>query len=328
MKNDAMKLVEAIEQGLEDDQETSNRRHLGGSEIGHWCERHLFYKFRWAVEVKHEGRMLRLFTRGHYEEPRFIELLKRLGMQIVCEDPKTLKQFTIEDHNGHFGGSLDTLIRKMYDDPNQKRIYLGEFKTYAEKYFKPLIKNGVQKEKPDHYAQMQIYMHKRKLTKALYCAINKNNDELYFEFVDLNVKVAEDLIEKAGRIIFTDKTPIRGSDDSTWYRCGPKWCEHRDICHKMSVPALNCRTCAFSEPLTDFKHHEAWRCNHNEKLITTNHQRQGCLDHIFLPTFIPAKQISASKGEHYISYELKDGSILKNGRNHTTSEELQLKKLI
>jgi len=320
--NDAMELVASINEILEDEQESSNRLHLGGSEIGHWCTRHLFYKFRWCVEVRHEGRMLRLFNRGHYEEPRFISYLEKLGMEVLGEDPRTGQQFTISDAMGHFGGSLDTIMRNVPGfDPKEK--FLGEYKTCADKYFKPLVANGVKKEKPDHYSQMQVYMYKKGLSRALYCAVNKNNDDLYFEFVQIDRQYAADLIEKAGSIIAADRPPLKGNDDPTFYRCGPKWCEHRPICHKDVIPDMNCRTCAFSEPIEN----KEWLCKHHGHVLEGKVQRQGCDSHLYLPSLINAEQVSASAKQHCIIYKLDDGTEFINGPNWNESRHIAGKHL-
>ena len=58
------------------------RPHLGASQIGKTCIRELVYGFRQAVTVKHEGRMTRLFKRGHYEEPLVHAHLKGIGFFI------------------------------------------------------------------------------------------------------------------------------------------------------------------------------------------------------------------------------------------------------
>ncbi len=320
--NDAMELVSALNEKLEREQSSSNRLHLGGSEIGHWCTRHLYYKFRWCAEVKHHGRMLRLFNRGHYEEPRFISHLESIGIDVICEDPKTGEQFTISDVMGHFGGSLDAIMRNVPGfDPKEK--FLGEFKTYADKYFKQVVKEGVKKYSPQHYSQMQIYMYKKGLSHALYCAVNKNDDDLYFEYVELNKPFAQDLVEKAETIITTDRPPLKGSDDPTFYRCGPKWCEHRPICHKNAVPNMNCRTCVFA----DIREDKQWHCNHHDTNLLPSNQREGCAHHLFLPALINAEQSGASKKDHFISYTLEDGSTLRNGIDHTKSTDMQGKRL-
>lgn len=77
-----------------------------------------------------------------------------------------------------------------------------EFKTHAAKSFVDLVAKGVQRSKPQHYAQMQIYMRLTGMTRAMYLAVNKDNDDLYVERVEVDGDFADRLLAKAGRIIF------------------------------------------------------------------------------------------------------------------------------
>lgn len=63
-----------------------HRNHLGASLIGDDCKRKLWYGFRWAFKKKFEGRLLRLFNRGHREEDRFIEWLEGAGFKVWAEN--------------------------------------------------------------------------------------------------------------------------------------------------------------------------------------------------------------------------------------------------
>ena len=56
------------------------RGHLGGSLLGHHCERWLWLSFRWAVQESFPGRVLRLFRRGHNEEDIIIRDLRAIGI--------------------------------------------------------------------------------------------------------------------------------------------------------------------------------------------------------------------------------------------------------
>lgn len=58
------------------------RSHLGASQIGHACSRHLWYQFRWITHKIHDGRQYRLFQRGHFEEPRFTGYLEGIGCKV------------------------------------------------------------------------------------------------------------------------------------------------------------------------------------------------------------------------------------------------------
>lgn len=70
-----------------------HRKHLGASLIGRECERELWYTFRWVKHKQFDGRMLRLFQRGHLEEARFIDYLQGIGCEVEFMDttaPMTL----------------------------------------------------------------------------------------------------------------------------------------------------------------------------------------------------------------------------------------------
>lgn len=65
------------------------RHHLGASIIGRECWREIWYSWRWASPVQFEGRMLRLFDRGHEEEHRFADWLRLIGCEVEQYDPTT-----------------------------------------------------------------------------------------------------------------------------------------------------------------------------------------------------------------------------------------------
>ncbi len=58
-----------------------------------------------------------------------------------------------------------------------------EFKTHSAKSFADLAAKGVEASKPQHVAQMQIYMHLTGITRALYVAVCKDTDALHIERV-------------------------------------------------------------------------------------------------------------------------------------------------
>ena len=100
---------EAIFSGYEADASDGFRSHLGASLIGKECERALWYDFRWVTRSKHPGRLLRLFETGQLEEARMVLNLRRTGATVLEVDPETGRQFRVQAHGGHFGGSLDGL---------------------------------------------------------------------------------------------------------------------------------------------------------------------------------------------------------------------------
>jgi hypothetical protein len=252
----ATETLKAINASIENKQKTPFRQHLGASAIGHPCSRYLWYLFRWAKNYRHEGRILRLFERGNLEEERFIKYLKEIGCQVWSVDENG-KQFKVSDHMGHFGGSLDSVIRGLVECPQLN--VLGEFKTHNDKSFARFKEQMLVEAKFEHYVQMQIYMGKMGLDKGLYMATNKNDDDLYLELIDFHVDVYTRYMDRAKLIIFAEEAPPKISNSPSWWQC--TFCNFKDICHNDEVASKNCRTCAFSTPWPKAK----WHCSQTMK---------------------------------------------------------------
>lgn len=218
------------------------RSHLGASVLGHECGREIWYGFHWATVPHFDGRILRLFNRGHLEEGRFIAMLLAIGVQVWQQDANG-KQFRISDVGGHFGGSGDGVAQGIPDLPADVPTLL-EFKTHNDNSFKELVAKGVRAAKFEHYVQMQTYMRKMGLTVALYMGVNKNNDELWAELVYLEPAFADQFIDRARVIILAKEPPTKIGKTAGWFGC--KFCDHKAVCHLGGAPARNCRTCRHS----------------------------------------------------------------------------------
>ena len=184
-----------------------------------------------------------------------------------------LKQWRILDVNGHFGGSLDGIAIQVPGMPDLDEEVLTEFKTHNDKSFVELVKKGVRECKPTHYAQMQIYMFKKGLKRALYMAVNKNDDDLYCEWIELDPIMGPNLIEKASRVINARSLPNRIARHASWIDC--KWCEFKGICHNSEPMLKHCRTCRFSIPVEDGQ----WHCGKWNAIIPVDAIPKGCDSH-------------------------------------------------
>lgn len=230
------------------------RNHMGASSIGKECAREIWYSFRWAKAPEFEGRILRLFNRGHLEEARFIAMLLTIGCAVYQQDAEG-NQFRISGAGGHFGGSGDGIGYGIPDlDPNTPCLL--EFKTHNDKSFRDLVANGVRESKFEHFVQIQVYMRKMGLAVALYGAVNKNDDSLYWELVPLDPEFADQFVDRGEQLPFIETAPARISESPGWYKC--KWCDFRKICHQGAMPDQNCRTCTFSKVETN----GTWSCTH------------------------------------------------------------------
>lgn len=299
--------VNAIYAAYEAEREDHRRGHLGASLIGKECDRALWYDFRWISTPQFDGRMLRLFQTGHMAEARFVADLRRIGVTVHEADPETGIQFRVADSGGHFSGSMDGVALGVPEAP--KTWHVCEFKTHNAKSFDKLKKDGVQKAKPQHYAQMQVYMHLTGMTRALYLAVCKDNDELYGERVEHDEAEAVKLIARARRIVGAVRPPERISSDPAWYLC--RFCDHRPACHAGALPDVSCRTCAWSTPVED----GTWACDKHKKTLSQDEQKAACAAHRYIPDLVPGVQVDAAEDASWISYAMHDGSTWTDGRD-------------
>jgi hypothetical protein len=284
-----------------------------GSTIGHPCERHLWFRFRWAhAPEKLEGRKLRLFQTGHVEEARLIGYLRMAGVTVEAVDPATGEQWEVQALDGHFAGHLDGIATEIVEAP--KTAHLLECKTHNAKSFAQLVKVGVAVAKPEHVAQMQVYMHLRGLTRAFYLAKHKDTDELYAERVHYDAEAALRLMAKARRIVDAHQPPARVSDDPAFYLCKSFDCVSYAVCHGGGFALANCRTCLHASPVTG----GIWHCARFGRDLTIDDQRAGCPAHLYLPGLVPGEQIDASEADETVTYRLPDGRTWVDGAARAT----------
>lgn len=265
-------LLRATMRDLDDayrDKQENFRSHLGASLAGRECARELWYNFRWTSKASFGPRMLRLFNRGHLEEGRFAALLQLIGMEVAQYD-ETGKQYRISGAEGHYGGSGDGVALNCPDLPGER--ILTEFKTHNDKSFAKLIKEGVRKAKPEHWAQCQQYMRKFGIRYTLYGAVNKNDDALHMEIIVLDEAAADLYIERAEKIVWLKEPPPKIGNPPSVGNFACRFCDYRPVCHLEEEPSRNCRTCAHASPCEN----KQWHCSHWNNHIPKDFMEQGC----------------------------------------------------
>lgn len=250
---------------------SEHRHHLGISIIGDECWRKLWYGFRWVKLEQHEGRMKRLFQRGHNEEEKFETFLYWCGFHTRSIDPETGKQYRLSLVEGHYGGSTDGISLISFA---QNLPIICEYKTHNNKSFTELKEKKLQLSKPQHYAQTCGYGKNFKIQHALYCAVNKDTDEWYFEFIKLDWNYADELEKKAAEIIYAKAPPRRISENPAYYKC--KFCTYNDICFNNAPVEINCRSCKFATPVENGN----WHCNNFNSIIPKDYIAKGCDRHM------------------------------------------------
>ena len=291
-----------IDKAHEDRQEPP-RPHLGASTLGHPCDRWLWLSFRWAVVEKFQGRVLRLFRRGQNEEAQIVSDLRSIGINIVSTGGAQSRV----DFGYHVSGSLDGVITHGVPEAPAKK-HIAEFKTHSKKSFDDLVKSGVKASKPMHYIQMQAYMMGKKIDRALYVGVCKDDDRIYTERVRLDNAVAEKAVSRGKRITMLDRMPEPCAGAAPdWYQC--KFCPAHSFCHDTKLTKeVNCRTCAHSTATPDSK----WTCARYDNLeLEAQNQRTGCNAHVLHPDLVPWQRVD-SESLHDATYII-DGKSVNNG---------------
>lgn len=310
-------LAARIDRAHEDRQEPP-REHMGASTLGHHCDRWLWLSFRWAVMPKFPGRVLRLFRRGQMEEATIVEDLRAAGVDIRANGNE---QMRIE-FAPHIGGSVDAIIESGVPEAPTKR-HIAEFKTHSKKSFEEVEKDGVEKSKPMHFVQMQMYMHGTGIDRALYVAVCKDDDRIYTERVRYNAAVALWAIDRGKRLVAANRMPepCRGASPS-WYEC--KFCDGYDICHgskTIKPDAVNCRTCAHSTARFANRDDGQWWCERAWVPIPSDESRKAHPCHVIHPDLVPWRLNDLKSDDQTACYEI-DGQEVRNGIDGTPSVEL------
>lgn len=285
------------------------RPHLGASLIGHPCARHLWLTFRWAMRPQWQGRMLRLFDRGQREEAVIVRELRGIGAE-VSECQQDGSQWRVSAFGGHFGGSMDGIVRGLPGGSASNWEVL-EIKTHNAKSFKELQDKGVEKAKAQHYAQMQAYMALTGMLRANYIAVCKDDDQIHHERIHADPEAGEQILARAESIVFAPEPPPPISTDPAWYQC--KMCQHHGYCHGTEAPLPTCRSCAHATPSPD----GAWLCERHQRQLDGDAQKTGCQDHRIIPVLLQnfAELVDANQAGNWVAYRNKlTGAMF---HNHT-----------
>jgi len=306
------------------------RPHLGASMGADPCLRKLWYSFRHAKKVNFEGRMLKLFQRGHKEEYVFVDDLNRAGIRVINETLEGEQFRLVCAQNKHVSGSTDGFAEVLTDahpSLTMGTTLVCEMKTHGENSFKKLKKENVKNSKPLHYGQMQIYIKWTRdtwgadITQALYVAVNKNTDELYIEVIQYDPTYAQQIENNMIHVVESESIPKKLHTDPSRFEC--KYCDYSDVCHTDTFKLeVNCRTCIFSKPMAD----GTWYCKHKDTTIDTT---KPCESHVFHQHLLDGFEFREElANDNYLSYLTKQGEVFENGFGENSFNSTQLAQKI
>jgi hypothetical protein len=188
----------------------SPRTYLGASRLGVACERALQYEYAQApVDPERElpGRTIRIFEVGHALEDTAIRWLRLAGFDLHTRRQNG-EQFGFSVAHGCVRGHVDGILAAGPEALGLRYPALWEFKTMNDKNWRDCVKRGVALAKPVYAAQVAIYQAYMEpavpgisANDALFTAINKDTQELYFERVPFDAALAQRMSDRAVRVL-------------------------------------------------------------------------------------------------------------------------------
>ena len=207
------------------------REYLGASGIGRECERQIQYEYAGAPKERDfDGITLRKFAAGHHYEDDTAKLLKAAGFDLRVTKPNG-DQFGFAALDGKFAGHIDGVL---CGGPSFiKYPTLWEHKAVGNKTFSKHVKDKVAKANPTYAAQIAIYQAYLDLAEnpAVFTVRNTDTQELHFELVPFDGKLAQETSDKAVRIIKETEAGAllpRIAQNPDFYLC--KWCDYGSRC--------------------------------------------------------------------------------------------------
>ena len=189
------------------------RSYLGGSRLGHACERALQFEFVKAPKdegADFDGRLLRIFGIGHALEDVAVAWLRSAGFDLYTRKGGRPdgEQFGFSVAGGRIRGHVDGIFASGPAIPGMAFPALWECKTMNAKAWHETSNKGVAVAKPIYAAQIAVYQAYMDVAvpgladnPALFTAINKDTAELHHELVPFNAELAQRMSDRAVRIL-------------------------------------------------------------------------------------------------------------------------------
>ena len=192
---------------------TPPRDYLGGSRLGHSCERALQFEFARAPKdegADFSGRLLRIFGIGHALEDLAVAWLRSAGFDLYTRKGGRAdgEQFGFSVAGGRIRGHVDGIIAGGPPVPGMAFPALWECKTMNAKSWRETASKGVAVSKPVYAAQIAVYQAYMDAAvpgiaenPALFTAINKDTADLHHELVPFDAALAQRMSDRAVRVL-------------------------------------------------------------------------------------------------------------------------------
>ena len=165
--NSTSRAADAVNAAIDAALQTANaatppRDYLGGSRLGHACERALQFEFTHAAKdegADFGGRLLRIFGIGHALEDLAVAWLRGAGFDLYTRKGGRAdgEQFGFSVAGGRIRGHVDGIIAGGPPVPGMAFPALWECKTMNAKSWRETASKGVAVSKPVYAAQIAVY---------------------------------------------------------------------------------------------------------------------------------------------------------------------------
>ena len=224
-------LEEAKKIAVTESTKQPSRDYLGASQIGHACERAIWYAFNGYEPKQKSYTNVFAVEDGYRTEDLIIERISKVkGIEVHS------RQDGFSDMDGRFKGHIDGIIVGLLQ--SKKTPHLLEIKCCNETKYKNLIKAKEEHGERDalehwdilYYAQAQVYMLKFNLDRHyLICSLPGGRDFVSVRS-ELNEERANQYLKRAYRIINTINAPERIGVNRDFFKC--KFCNFSSECWK------------------------------------------------------------------------------------------------
>lgn len=188
------------------------RVHFYISESGK-CRRAIFFRFKRAPKKELEAEKLRVFEFGNHIQQIVLRPLISKGLVVATEVPIPYKELV--------SGRADIIISV------EGKPYVVEVKSISGRMNLAKMTSPM----PDHYEQLQLYLHYFKVPKGIVLYVNKDTQELKEFECNYNNELVKKLLKRFEELktkIEANIVPARLEDYPDNWQCGN--CEYREIC--------------------------------------------------------------------------------------------------
>jgi hypothetical protein len=203
------------------------RTYLGASMLGDECLRKIVYHYRGTPAKEPEGRMRRIWARGHAAEDRLIKWLRTAGFTVV-DRGKDGRQIGFKQAGGRIAGHIDGVVTA--GPVALPYPLLLELKCLNNKSWNDLRKKGLAESKGVYNSQIHLYMGYLDISNCLFGAENADTMDLWWNIIPYDLAEAQRVSDRAVNVLTSGDgpLPLRIGNSPDFWKC--RFCDFSETC--------------------------------------------------------------------------------------------------